>query len=264
MTDTHVHLNSDVLFADLDAVIERARAAGVHTQIVVGYDRASSARAVEIARASDGVFAVVGLHPHDARGYNAVAESDFREWASDPRVVAIGEIGLDYYRGVHGERDLASPSVQERAFVAQLHLARDVGLPVVIHCREAYDDCIALLEAEAGDLTVILHCFAGSEEQATRAVGNGWLLGVDGPVTYRKNVELREIVASVPIESLLLETDAPYLSPEPLRGRFPNEPARLPHIAKAVADARRISLEELVAATDENARRAFPRLNAAG
>jgi hydrolase, TatD family len=259
LIETHVHFNHEALGsrAALPGVLERAEAAGVGQFIVVGFDAASSAQAVELAHTDPRIFATVGVHPHDAQNYDAAIEERLREWAKDPRVVAIGEIGLDFYR------DLSPRDDQYRAFRAQLALAREVGLPVVIHCRDAYDETIPLLEEEAGDLTIILHCFAGDDRHAARARARGWYLGVDGPITYKKNDALRSVFRQARAESILLETDAPYLSPEPLRGKFPNEPARLVHIAQAVAALRGETFEALAEQTTENARRAFPRLGGA-
>ncbi|WP_395141712.1 TatD family hydrolase, partial [Armatimonas sp.] len=150
--------------------------------------------------------------------------------------------------------------LQYEAFRAQLALAQDVALPVVIHCRDAYDECLALLEAEAPGIPLIIHCFAGELRHAEICWKHGWFIGVDGPVTYKKNDALREIVRATPAELLLLETDAPYLSPEPFRGKFPNEPARLTHIRDTIADLRGTTPDALAAQTTANAKRAFPRL----
>ena len=255
--DTHVHFNGRDLGdpSVLPGVLERAATAGVETFVVVGYDLASSERAVTLAEGGDTrLFATVGVHPHDAKQYSQATESRLRELAARPRVVAIGEIGFDFYR------DLSPRDAQEAAFRAQIALARETGLPVVIHCREAYPETMALLEAEAQGVGVILHCFAGDGFDAERAFANGWYIGVGGTVTYKKNDALREIVKSAPQGVILLETDAPYLSPEPLRSKFPNEPARLALVAQKVAEVRGQSRAEVIAYITKNARAAFPRL----
>jgi TatD DNase family protein len=254
MIDTHVHLNSRDLARDLDGVLSRAEAAGVRQFIVVGHDAASSAKAVEQARADARIFATVGIHPHDAKSYAPEVEEQLRAWAMDPRVVAIGEIGLDFYR------DLSPRPAQYEAFRAQIALAREVGLPIVIHSRDASDEVTDLLEAEAADVSVLLHCFAMERGHAERAWNRGWLLGVGGTLTYKKNDALRAIIRDAPRESLVLETDAPYLTPEPHRGKYPNEPARVPLVAACIASLRGDSLEEVEAYTDANAHRFFPRL----
>ncbi len=254
LIDTHVHLNNDGLLRDLDGVISRAQTDGVNTFVVVGYDVASSERAVALAESDSRIWAVVGVHPHDAKEWSEAAADRLREWAKNPRVVAIGEIGLDFYR------DLSPRDVQYAAFRAQITLARETGLPIVIHCRDAYPECLDLLEAEAQNVPLVLHCFAGTRAEAERAWKNGWYLGVGGTVTYKKNDDLREVVRAMPTDLLLLETDAPYLSPEPLRGKFPNEPARVALVARYVAELRGEPLEDLAAQTGENARRLFTRL----
>lgn len=253
MIDTHVHFNHDTLAADLPGVLARAAAVNVTDFLVVGFDLVSSERAVAQAQSDPRIRASVGIHPHHARDWCDAAADRLNAWAARPTVAAIGEIGLDFYR------DLAPRCAQEAAFRAQLALARTLALPVVIHCRDAYDETLAILEEESEALTIILHCFAGTPRHAERALRHGWYLGVDGPITYKKNDELRGIIRDAPAERLLLETDAPYLSPEPLRGRFPNEPARLPWIAAAVAAARGATVASVEATTTANAWRAFPR-----
>ncbi|MBC8140756.1 MAG: TatD family hydrolase, partial [Armatimonadetes bacterium] len=176
MIDTHVHLNNKDLGAAnvLPGVMERATLAGVHTHIVVGYDLASSERAVMLAEGDSRIFATVGVHPHEAANYTPATESRLRELAAHGRTVAIGEIGYDFYR------NLSPRDAQESAFRAQLSIARETGLPVVIHCREAYPETLALLEAEADGISIILHCFAGDAGDAERAAKHGWFLGVGG------------------------------------------------------------------------------------
>lgn len=254
MIETHVHLNNDTLERDLPGVLARATTVGVTDFVVVGFDEASSEKAVTLAETDARIWAVVGVHPHDAKHWSEGVAERLRTWAAHPRVLAIGEIGLDFYR------DLSPRDLQYEAFRAQLALAREVALPVVIHCRDAYDECLALLETEAADIALIIHCFAGERHHAEICWKRGWFMGVDGPITYKKNDTLREIVKATPAELLLLETDAPYLSPEPFRGKFPNEPARLTHIRDTIAALRDTPPDALTAQTSTNARRAFPRL----
>jgi TatD DNase family protein len=237
-------------------VLSRAEAEGVRRFVVVGFDLRSSERALRLAQSDPHIFAVVGVHPHDAREYDARTEDRLRAMAADPRVVAIGEIGLDFYR------DLSPRDAQNFAFVSQLDLAREVGLPVVIHCRDAYPETLDILESEADGLTVVVHCFSGNLAEARRCWARGWYTGIDGPVTYKKNDDLREIVRGAPRDLLLIETDAPYLSPEPLRGKFPNEPARVALVAAKVAEVRGEPVVEVADYTTANALRAFPRLGA--
>lgn len=254
MIETHVHFNNETLERDLPGVLQRATEAGVTDFVVVGFDEASSERAVALAESDPRIWAVVGVHPHDAKHWSPRVGERLKHWAAHEKVVAIGEIGLDFYR------DLSPRDTQYAAFREQLALARAVQLPVVIHCRDAYDECLELLENEASGVSLIVHCFAGEYRHAEVCWRNGWFLGVDGPVTYKKNDALREIVRDTPEALLLLETDAPYLSPEPFRGKFPNEPARLTHIRDAVAKARGATSEQVTTLTAANARRAFPKL----
>lgn len=254
LIDTHVHLNNRELLADLPGVLERADAAGVGTHIVVGYDMPSSQKAVELAAQDSRIFAVVGVHPHEAKRWDANASARLREWAANPRVVAIGEIGLDFYR------DLSPRDLQQQAFLAQIALAREVNLPIVIHCRDAYEETLAILEAEAVGMTVDMHCFLGDATHAERLFRQGWYIGIDGPITYKKNDWLRDIVRDAPRDRIVLETDAPYLSPEPLRSKHPNEPARVALVAQRVAEVRGDLVSEVTGYTADNARRLFPRL----
>lgn len=259
MIETHVHFNIAPLSDDPGACADRAAEAGVSDCVVVGFDVASSETAVRQAESHPRIWAVVGVHPQGAAAWDDAAARRLRDWAAHPRVLAIGEIGIDTYR------DHAPLPLQRAVFREQLDLARECGLPVVLHCRSSEDhdatqDVLDLLEERDALAGSMVHCFSGTPDQARRIWEAGGYLGIDGPVTYKKNDTLRRIVADAPATCLLLETDAPYLSPEPLRGRFPNEPARLTHIAAAVAAARGESLADVDRQTTANACRAFPRL----
>ena len=259
LIDTHVHLNHDDLLQHGDglaAVLERAGAAGVGGFVVIGYDLASSERAAALAEGDARVWAAVGVHPHDASSWSEEAASRLRGLLRRERVVAVGEIGLDFYR------NLSPVAAQERAFRAQLELAEETGRPVVIHCRDAWDETLEMLERPVPVLPVVLHCFGGTMAHARRAWQRGWFLGIGGTVTFKKSDALREIVRAAPRECVLLETDAPYLSPVPFRGRYPNEPARVAEVAGVVADLWGVDAAEVAAITTENARRAFPRMSA--
>jgi TatD DNase family protein len=247
-TDTHCHLNHPDLASDLAQVWNRAQEAGVRVAIVVGYDLASSQTALQVAAQLHGCWASVGIHPHSAIECTADALLRVREMASQPQVVAMGEIGLDYYR------DRSPKGVQQRAFEEQLALASELRLPVIIHCRDAYDDLLHILSRYS--LRGVLHCFSGERRHAQRAVDMGWYLGIGGVVTFKNAHTLREIVQQVPLQHLLLETDAPYLAPMPYRGKR-NEPAYLPLIAQTAAALKDVPLEVLSIATTENARSLF-------
>lgn len=248
--DTHCHLDTPAFDADREAALVRARQAGVSRFLNPGYDLASSQRAVELAQRHPNVYAAVGVHPNDAREFAAETLDQLRALATQPKVVAIGEIGLDYYWKT------VPPQRQAEAFVAQLELARALDLPVIIHCRDAYDDCLALLERHGRDLSVVMHAFGGELSHLWRALDLGCTIGIGGPVTYPKAQRLREVAASVPLDRLVLETDAPYLSPQPHRGKR-NEPAFLPLAAAVVADVRRMRIEDLARATGDNSVRLF-------
>lgn len=247
-TDTHCHLNHPDFGCDAVQVWKRAREANVHRAIVVGYDLASSESALQIAAQLDGCWASVGIHPHDAAQCDENALRRLQRLAAQPAVVAVGEIGLDYYR------DFSPQEAQWRAFEVQLQLASQLQLPVIIHCRDAYDDLLNMLSRYS--LRGVLHCFSGEPRHAQRAVEMGWYLGVGGIVTFKNAHTLREVVQRTPLENLLLETDSPYLAPAPHRGKR-NEPAYIPLVAQMVASLKNVSLQELAAATTRNADRLF-------
>ncbi len=243
-TDTHCHLNHEQLFSEWEAALFRAQQSGVARLIVIGYDLPSSERAVQLAEQSPALWAAVGIHPHDAPACTPDALERLRALSQHPRVVAIGEIGLDFYR------DWSPRAAQYEAFHAQLTLAQERGLPVIIHCREAYDPLLQVL-SEYSPVRGVLHCFSGTEAHAERALTMGYYLGIGGVITFKNAEPLRAIVRQMPRDRLLLETDAPYLAPHPYRGRR-NEPAYLPLIAHHVAELWSMPLDELSAQTEAN------------
>lgn len=249
LTDTHCHLEMSPFDADRDEMISRARAAGVETLITIGSDLKGTARALELADKDAHIFASVGVHPHEAGSFDAEALCRLREWAAHPKVVAIGETGLDYHYD-HSPRD-----IQMKVFREHLALAAETGLPAIIHCREAWDDTLRILK-ESGNSRGVLHCFSGDRNMAAEIISLGYHLSVAGPVTFKKAADLKEVARVVPDEYLLLETDAPYLAPEPCRGKR-NEPAFLVHTARYIAGLRGISLEDIARLTTLNARRLF-------
>ena len=232
-------------------VIDEARQAGVDRVVTIGVGERSSRWAVETAEAHDEVWVAVGVHPNDANAWTDADATWIRELAAHPRVVAIGECGLDYYR------DHATPEAQDRAFRAQIRLAGELGLPLVIHTRDATADTLARLESEASGRPVILHCFSITEpEFVDRVIDAGWYASFAGPLTYRRNDALREAAARIPAERLLVETDSPYLAPEPRRGR-PNRPANVAHTLTRLAEVRGLTIDEADALTTANAARVF-------
>jgi TatD DNase family protein len=246
LIDTHCHL--DMLKAPAFALAE-AREAGLEAVITIGIDLASSGAAVDLASEQGDVWAAVGIHPHEAAKVDDAALAELDALAAAPRVVAIGECGLDYYR------DLAPRAAQGRAFVAQLELARRRRLPVVVHIREAADDALLILADHAEGLTVILHCFS-LVEQTEECIARGYYASFAGNLTYKTAEPLRAAAARLPHERLLVETDAPFLAPMPFRGKS-NHPALVTHTASALAAVRGLSPAELAEVTTANARRVF-------
>jgi len=243
MIDTHAHLTP----AEADEVLARARAAGVGRVVIVATTIPGARDALGITARHDGVFASLGVHPHEAAGPDAARLAELRELLDDPKSVAVGETGLDYFR------DYAPRDAQRRLFDAQLQLAAELGKPVVIHTRAADGDT---LDALAGfDGTVILHCFS-SRGLLEPALERGWYVSFAGNVTYPNAPELRDAAARVTGSRLLAETDSPYLAPQPVRGR-PNEPAFVVHTLEALAAVRREEPRELEARIDANATAAF-------
>ncbi|MHB1134116.1 MAG: TatD family hydrolase [Chloroflexota bacterium] len=259
LVDSHAHLDDEAFAADRADVLARARAAGVTRIVSVGADLASSRANVALAASTPGVWASVGVHPHEAAGLNEAAGLDeaalaeLRSLAAQPRVVAIGEIGLDFYR------DLSPRPAQQAAFRAQLALARELGLPAIVHDREAHDEVLAVLREWAGAYPAargVLHCFSGDEALARAAIELGFYISLAGPVTYANARRLQSLAAILPLERLLVETDCPYLTPVPRRGQR-NEPALVALVAEKVAALRGLAPADLAAATTANARRLF-------
>jgi TatD DNase family protein len=248
--DSHAHLNHPRLFRKLDQVLSRARAAGVAKMVVVGYDLASSEEAVRMASEHDFLWATVGVHPHDAAGVDERVIDALRTLARRGRVAAIGETGLDFYR------DLSPRDAQERSFRSHLALAGELGLPAVLHCRSAQDRFLVMLREAKSSVPLVWHSFDGTAAQAEEAVELGATLGFNGSVTYSRAEAMREAAARIPLDRMLIETDCPYLPPEPRR-RGDNEPANLPLIAACLAEVRGITRDEVTRATSATARRVF-------
>ena len=248
LIDTHCHLTSDVLSRDLFGVCQRARAAGVARMITVATDASDSRRAVAVADHYQSVLATVGVHPHEAANVKVGDWQLLRELRHNPNVVAWGEIGLDYHY------DFADRKTQQEVFSAQLADARRGGLPVIIHCREAVQDVVAMLEDHGyRDHRVVFHCFSGARDEADEIIDRGWWLSFTGMVTFRNSKDLQDIARRYPLEQLMLETDAPYLSPAPHRKVKPNEPRLLVHTAAFLAELKGVSLAEMAALTTANA-----------
>lgn len=248
LVDTHAHLEDEKFQQDRAEVIDRAVQAGITTIIDFGDDMAGSASAVHLSEEFEPVYAGVGVHPEEAFLMTGEDDARLAEWAAQPKVVAIGEIGLDYY----WEKDHDKRELQRRIFIRQLDLARQLGLPVCIHDREAHGDTLSILKKEGKNIRGVLHCYSGSLEMARELVRMGWYLGFDGPVTFKNSRRLVEIVQALPLECMLIETDCPYMAPEPYRGRR-NEPFFVKAVAQKLADLRQVSLAEIAEVTTCNA-----------
>jgi TatD DNase family protein len=249
--DTHAHLHFPEFAGDLDAVLARARAAGVRRMLTIGTDVATSCAAAALAQCEPDVWAAVGIHPHEAADADDAALAEIERLASAPRVVAIGETGLDFFR------DRAPREAQTRAFRAQVALARRLGKPVLVHCRDAHAETLALLAADGAlERGGIMHCFSGDLALARRCIELGLLVSLAGPVTYPKPGALPEVARMIPADRLVVETDCPFLPPQPYRGKR-NEPAYLAITAARVAELRGEPLADLAARMSENARALF-------
>lgn len=248
LVDTHAHLDFPQFDEDRAAVIRRARKAGIIAIVNIGVDLPSSRAAIALAEQYDFVYAAVGVHPHDAKTVTSHTLDALRTLAQHSKVVAIGEIGLDYYR------DLSPRSVQRRAFVAQLELASELGLPVVIHDRDAHDDVLTTLQSWSGQ--GVVHSYSAGPEQLEEMLALGFYVGISGPVTFPKAERLRAVAAQVPLERLVVETDCPYLTPVPYRGKR-NEPAYVRYVAEQIALARQVAPQAIAQATTQNAQCLF-------
>ena len=251
--DTHCHLNHADYANDLGDVRERAAAAGVTRLLCIGYDRASSSRAVQLTH-YNGIYAAVGIHPESADEWSAETAGELAALyhGSRGKVAAYGEIGLDYHW------DTVPRPQQQEVFAAQIAFAQSLSptLPLVIHNREALEDILAVLRDANTAAPIVMHCFTGDADTARQCLDAGYYLGIGGVATFKKSEAVREAIAYVPLDRLLLETDCPYLAPQYKRGRR-NEPAYLPAIAETVAFAKKITVEEVAAATTANARKLF-------
>jgi len=248
--DTHCHL----FLLDLEPadVVETARAAGVDRLICVGVDVETSARSAELADTLEGVFATAGMHPHDASGFDAEAAARIEEMLGDPRVIGVGECGLDYFRMHSPEAD------QIRTLRTHIGWSNETGKPMVVHVRDAWRDVLRVLDEGSAE-HVVVHCFSGDADIARECAARGYFTSFAGNVTYPKNEHLRQAAAAVPLDRLLVETDAPFLSPQKKRGTD-NHPANVMITLAELARVRGDDVEKLVVATSENSRAAFPGL----
>jgi len=255
LIDTHNHISESEFDADRTAVLERAAGAGVCKMIVIGTDLPSSQRAVALAEKHPDLWATVGLHPHESASMDGHLLSSLTSLTKDKKVVACGEMGLDYYY------KHATPEAQRHALIAQIRLAKEKHLPMVIHAREAWEDLFKIFEEEkvlehGPDSAGVFHCFTGDLKIAQRAIDLGFYISFSGIVTFPKTASIQEAAATIPIEKMLIETDAPFLSPQGLRGKR-NEPAHVRVVAEKIAQLRCCSIDEIAAHTSQNAIRLF-------
>lgn len=249
--DTHAHLNAEQYNEDLDEVIARAQKEGVTHMVVVGFDRPTIIKAMELANGYDFIYACVGWHPVDAID---MTDEDLRwieELSAHPKVVALGEMGLDYHW------DKSPKEVQKEVFRKQIRLAKKVNLPIVIHNREATADVVEILQEEhAEEVGGIMHCFSGSPEVAKECVKMNFYISLGGPVTFKNAKKPKEVAAEIPLDKLLIETDCPYLAPHPYRGQR-NEPGYVKLVAEQIAEIKGIPFDEVAEVTSQNAKKLF-------
>ncbi|CAM4374170.1 hydrolase TatD [Bacillus manliponensis] len=249
--DTHSHLNADQFAEDLQEVIARMKEAGVSYTVVVGFDEITIKRAMELAETYDFIYAAVGWHPVDAIDMTEDHLKWLEELAAHPKVVALGEMGLDYYW------DKSPKEVQQEVFRKQIQLAKKVKLPIIIHNRDATQDIVTILEEEnAAEVGGIMHCFSGSVEVAKQCIEMNFLISLGGPVTFKNAKKPKEVAMEIPMEKLLIETDCPYLTPHPFRGKR-NEPSYVKLVAEEIANLKELSYEEVATKTTENAKKLF-------
>jgi len=252
LIDTHCHLTFDDLARDIDAILARSRATGVTEWVTVGTDLQESRKAIQLSERFENIYAAVAIHPHDAKTVTAGTIQELKQLAQHKKVVAIGETGLDYHYNFSLHED------QRNAFAQHLKIAAEMNLPVIIHCREAFDETMQILEEyRSGIKNIVFHCFSGSAEQAKIVLDKDFYISFTGVVTF-KNAEKTRLAASVvPLDRLMLETDCPYMSPEPMRRQKVNEPALMVHTAKFLAELKGMDLTDFTEAVTATSRAFF-------
>lgn len=251
LIDSHAHIQDDKFKGDIEQILNNAKEAGVDGIICVAYDYESSHDAVELARKYPQVYAVIGVHPHDAKTLSSTIIANLFDLARDRKVVAIGETGLDYYR------DLSPRDQQRRAFREQISIARELGKPVVIHDRDAHEEVAQIIKEEkAGINGGVLHCYSGHLPLALDLMKAGFYISFAGPLTYKNAKKTHEVASRISLDRIMIETDCPYLTPEPLRGKR-NEPAYVAYVARKLAELRNKSFDEIAYITSRNARQVF-------
>ncbi len=243
--DSHAHIQIDQFNSDRDAVLQRSLDAGVSHILIIGFDLETSQEAVKLAEKYDNLYATVGMHPHSATDLTSAILSTFRDQLVHPKVIALGEIGLDYYR------NLSPHNIQKDAFEKQLDLAEEMEMPIIIHNRDAYTDILPILEKRRTKISGVLHCFTGDVELMHRSIEIGFHIGIGGIVTYPNAKDVQDVALEVPMERLLIETDCPWLTPQFRRGKR-NEPSYVLSVAEKIAELRNITTEEIGSITTNN------------
>ena len=251
LIDSHAHLEMPDFKKDLEAVIQRAKESGVEYIFTVGTEKKDWRRALEIANSHPTIYAILGVHPHNAKEIDDQTYPVLRELCRDKKVRALGEMGLDFFR------NLSPRDIQLRRFREQIGVARELGLPIVVHDREAHGETVEILKSEkAEECGGIIHCFSGDYEMAKVCMDMGFYISIPGTITFKNAEGFREIVKKIPLESLLVETDAPFLTPEPFRGKR-NEPGYVRYTAQKMAEIKKVSFDKVAEATTENALRVY-------
>lgn len=249
LIDTHCHLDFPQFEQDREEVIKAAKNSGIDYIINVGSSLVSSKASLELSLEYDFIYASIGVHPHEADNYNDKVYSGIEELARKKKVVAVGEIGLDYYK------NYSKPENQKPLFVSLVALSKDLGLPLVVHSRQSQEDTLSILK-KAMPLRAVIHCFSGDEDFLKECLDLGFLVSFTCNITYKKAQNLRDVVKLAPLDRILLETDAPYLSPEGLRG-MRNEPQNVKYVAQEIAEIKGVTIEEVAAATSRSAKSFF-------
>ncbi len=251
LVDSHAHLELPEFRKDLEEVIQRAKDSGVEYIFTVGTERKDWSRALEIAHRYPSVYAILGVHPHNAKEIDSQTYPLLKNLCRDEKVKALGEIGLDFFR------NLSPREVQLKGFREQIGLAKELGLPIVVHDREAHQETLEILKTEKAEACGgVIHCFSGDYEMAKECIDRGFYISIPGSITFKNAERFREIVRKLPLDCLLIETDSPFLSPEPFRGKR-NEPSFIPYTARKIAEVKRISFEKVAQTTTENALKVY-------
>ena len=248
--DTHAHLDDPRFQEDFAEVCERANRSGITRILNVGFDLASSKRSVQLAEDYEFIYAAIGVHPHDAAETSLETWDRLKQLAKMPKVIAWGEIGLDYYR------DLSPRDKQKEVFIQQIKCANQVGLPIIIHNREAHEDVMRIIQEHPPQHGGVFHCYSGSWEMAKVLLNQGFYLSFAGPLTYKNARHTVEVAKNIPLDRFIVETDSPYLTPEPHRGKR-NEPAYVRNVVARMAELKEMPLEQIAALAMDNAQRLF-------